>query len=143
MAWSWSHSAAAYATVEENIHGKSRRWLEECYGEWRVYFYFNGDTTAWDAAVYDLAVAEAREIDTDTLAMGIFEWAFELATCDNGGFNAYCCPDGCHTVSFDREEPDEPEDLPEVEEVEGSTQIIFVPKQGVHGKRKLNKRSTP
>ncbi len=39
------------------------------------------------------------ELDT---ADAIWQYASEdLRTCDNGGYNAWMCPWGCHTVSFD------------------------------------------
>ncbi len=61
---------------------------------------FDSDNFNEDA--YERAKIEATEL----IAKGIdicdfiYERAEQEATCDNGGFNAWMCPSGCHTVSF-------------------------------------------
>lgn len=42
------------------------------------------------------------QLSKDAIVDDIWERASNLATCDNGGFNAWMCPFGCdcHTVSF-------------------------------------------
>ena len=43
-----------------------------------------------------------RERGKEQMVDHIWEWMSdeEARTCDNGGFNAWACPEGCHTVSF-------------------------------------------
>lgn len=58
------------------------------------------DNEAFDSEAYAIALEESRSLPIDTLADYITERAETTATCDNGGFNAWVCPSGCHTVSF-------------------------------------------
>ena len=127
MAWSWSHTNEAYAAVEANIRAQSREWLEEVWAEWVA---ARGHTdnpkarpwneTFWseihffaqlDLRRYHLAIVRAKRKSSKELADFIWEKTQKLATCTNGGWEAWCCPFGrqCHMVPFDtQEEIEEP-----------------------------------
>ena len=47
--------------------------------------------------------ARIREHGKESVVNEIWEWMSNEEIgymCDNGGFNAWACPEGCHTVSF-------------------------------------------
>lgn len=107
--WEWSHTAEAYEDARKNLYRLSRKKLREIWAEWKVYRFMDDEsgTGGWDTGVYDEALKEAAELTKkasykDILADDIWEWMSELATCDNGGHNAWTCPYGCgcHTVIF-------------------------------------------
>ena len=106
--WGWSHTAEAYANAELQVQAKDRKWLVECWAEIQC------DTGGaeeygepeFSEALFAKATNDAEEMDDAALAAAIWEYAQELSTCDNGGYNAHCCPWGCHTVPFDPVELD-------------------------------------
>lgn len=103
MAWSWSHTNEAYAAAEQNVRNQDREWLEIVYGEWHAAELDDDgelDINSFNEEQYNEALAEAKELADDVLADYIWERMSDAATCDNGGFNAWACPSGCHTVSF-------------------------------------------
>ena len=105
MAWSWSHAPEAYDAAYKNVHNQTREWLEVCYAEWHALeLDENGDldTDSFNLDKYTDAIVETRELANDVLADYIWERMSEEAICDNGGFNAWACPSGCHLVSFSR-----------------------------------------
>lgn len=55
-------------------------------------------------------------VERDDVVEQIWEWASNNALCDNGGYRAWMCPDGCHTVPFDLEESEEEEAMNEMGE---------------------------
>jgi hypothetical protein len=57
-------------------------------------------------------------MEKDLLVDAIWEDMEEWRTCDNGGFNAWACPSGCHTVSFDSEEKKEEVEVVDATEVD-------------------------
>ena len=115
MAWSWSHTDEAYAEIEQQIHEKADAanngdqeasgWLQVVWSEW-VASNWKKDrvTTDLDLRKYERATARAKrqgeELGYDKLATDIWNWSSELATCTNGGGNAWCCPFGCHLIPF-------------------------------------------
>lgn len=104
MAWEWSHTAEAYSNANNNLYLKDRSWIVECYGEWHALETDDDgelDYNSFDQEAYSAAVEEAADMTIDELIDYIWNRMSEHATCDNGGFNAYCCPSGCHTVPFD------------------------------------------
>lgn len=103
MAWSWSHTAEAYDNARQNIENKDREWLEVCWAEWRAAEPKEYSEHEFNEKKYAKALVKAKKLPGDVLASDIWDKASEFATCDNGGFNAYCCPWGCHTVPFDLE----------------------------------------
>lgn len=108
MAWTWSHSAEAYAVARHNLGNLSRETLCEILAEWNA-----TDTCddGYGVSASDMDVERfereqatlvASPLGPDDLADAIWDLASEQATCDNGGFEAWMCPHGCgcHTVSF-------------------------------------------
>lgn len=96
MAWEWSHTPEAYATAKANLAKQDRKWLVECVAEIETR---NVGLDRWEHA-YAAAMLAAHELSNDELVEIIWDYASTYRTCDNGGFNAYMCPDGCHSVSF-------------------------------------------
>ena len=109
MAWSWSHSHEAYHNACENVHNKDREWLEIVYAEWHACKDPNEDCNEFNERKYNRALKRAKKLPGDVLADYIWERMEEYATCTNGGWQAWCCPSGCHLVSFDSESEDESE----------------------------------
>ena len=111
MAWSWSHTQQAYANAEANLRALPKEKLEVIFSEWRAAQGKGGiihDHNSFNERKYNRALAYAKTLDDETLADFIWELAAEHATCENGGYDARMCPSGCHTVSFDKEEEEEP-----------------------------------
>lgn len=102
MVWSWSHSPEAHEAAHNNVHGKDREWLEVCFAEWHAATDEDGelDPDIFDERKYNKALSRAKGLSSDVLAEQIWEWMEFEATCDNGGYNAWACPSGCHTVPF-------------------------------------------
>jgi hypothetical protein len=108
MAWSWSHTQEAYDNAYNNLHHEGREWLEIVYAEWEASKTDNEDDfEPFDEELYDKALMKAKDLPDDVLVDYIYDQMSEQATCDNGGFNAWACPYGCHTVSFDKEKEEE------------------------------------
>lgn len=104
MAWSWSHTGEAYAAARDNLARLPKEELEIIFAEWRAAQGKGGvieDSNRFSEKKYFRALAFAKTLPDDVLADFIWERAEESATCDNGGFNAWVCPSGCHRVSFD------------------------------------------
>ena len=107
MAMSWSHTQEAYATVEASLRLKDKEWLDIVYGEWNAAENDddgNLDINSFNEEKYEAALKEAKELSSDELADYIWTRMSEAATCDNGGYNAWACPSGCHTIPFSDEE---------------------------------------
>ena len=108
MAWSWSHSPEAYQNAQDNLDDQPLDWLRECLAEICASETDDfGASYSFDVATFDKRLAQIKA-DTcmaqDVLVDMIWRFAESQRTSDNGGFNAWCCPFGCHTVSFDKEE---------------------------------------
>jgi hypothetical protein len=122
VAWSWSHTSRAYRNVEVRIYRLPKKKLATIWAEWKVHFVgkdWEAKNALWmddegpEPADYDWHeeyekfLKEARNIikkkGKADLAEEVWDWAREYATCTNGGWQAYACPDGCgcHLVSFD------------------------------------------
>lgn len=115
MAWSWSHSTEAYQNARENLEKQSIDFLRAVYAEWNAQANAenayddigDSDEPGFDEQQYYQAYQEACEIPDDILCDFIWNKMEEQATCDNGGFNAWACPYGCHLISFSEENEDE------------------------------------
>lgn len=118
MAWSWSHTEEAYENARLNTHDLSQEELAVILAEWDAttpdedYGYSGGDLNDFDSEAYERALVERLKLPQDELAAKVWDLACDLRTCDNGGWNAWLCPYGCHTVPFDREGDDEAEPPP-------------------------------
>lgn len=99
MAWSWSHTEEAYTNAFTNLAGLPVKELRVIYAEWHA----TDECEGFNLELYERVLKQAKGIAVDILVSDIWEKTEELRTCDNGGFNAWVCPDGCHTVSFDRD----------------------------------------
>ena len=106
MAWSWSHTEQAYADAQENLSTLDRETLEIIFSEWRAAQGKHGAidpvSPGFSKRKHDRALKHAKTLAHETLVEFIWEKAAEFATCDNGGFEAWMCPQGCgpHCVSF-------------------------------------------
>ena len=113
MSWEWSHSNDAYENAYQNLHDLDRETLCTILAEWDMEIFNEGEYEKYDER--HAALMNDPYETCETLADQIWlqcsesqemhgEWFGR--TCDNGGFNAWVCPNGCHTVSFDRNEED-------------------------------------
>lgn len=116
MAWQWSHSAEAYENARQNLESMERETLEVIFAEWKatqgkcgIIGPYSEDFSERN---YNLALKLAETLPGDVLIDFIWEKAVELATCENGGADAWMCPYGCgsHFVPFDYIEGDSDED---------------------------------
>jgi hypothetical protein len=75
-------------------------WSEFVASNWRE----DRVTTGLDLRKYERAIARAKRqsesLGYDKLATDIWNWSSELATCTNGGWDAWVCPFGCHLLPF-------------------------------------------
>lgn len=103
MAWEWSHTNEAYDTARDNLDNAPRAWLNIAFAEWKAKEIENAnDEREPFGADYEQALVDAAQhMGRDALIEAIWDNASDQRTCDNGGFNAWMCPYGCHTVSFD------------------------------------------
>lgn len=104
MTWGWSHTAEAYANAQRQVEAKDRKWLVEVWSEIQAEVSsaaVDDGEPEFNEAWYAKATNDAEELDDAQLAAAIWEYAEMITRCDNGGFNAHCCPWGCHTVPFD------------------------------------------
>ena len=115
MAWSWSHTEEAYATVQEQLNSKAddanngdedaADWLHVVWSEW-VASNWQDDLimTDLDLQKYERCFVRAKRqgesLGYEKLAKDIWNWSSELATCTNGGHEAHLCPHGCHLLPF-------------------------------------------
>ena len=117
MAWDWSHTPEAYSNAKLNMMDLCHETLAVIYAEIRAHESEHNDKFSknkyteergegFSLAVYEPELLLARKMPSHELTEFIWSFMKEYRTCDNGGFNAYCCPGGCHTVSFDRKDED-------------------------------------
>lgn len=95
MAWEWSHTDEAYAYAREHVSRLSKGTLLTVLREWA----YQDRETAGRPGSFRLP-AGVRRLNQSTLADLVWDRAEEYHTCSNGGWEAYVCPDGCHTVPF-------------------------------------------
>jgi len=114
MAWEWSHASEAYSDAYAQVQRLPRADLLTILREWayedreksgRLRFP-NGKQVWTDARgrsrVRGFRLPNGiRRLSQDVLADLVWQRAEEHRTCTNGGWNAYLCPDGCHTVPFE------------------------------------------
>ena len=104
MAWSWSHSAQAYVYAHDQLEQFSRTELIEILAEWRMFDRHGHNDSAW-ADQWSVVLRNARKWASTRikgyLVQEIWERAERQATCDNGDWNAWMCPYGCHPHCVD------------------------------------------
>ena len=98
MAWEWSHTQEAYDNARDNLESLSLESLHIIWAE--IKSYQNDDKWNWER-FYNDNLDLAKRLSYNCLLDDIWDYMDNFRTCDNGGFNAWCCPYGCHTVSFD------------------------------------------
>ncbi len=104
MAWSWSHTQEAYDNACLNLALLDKSELDIIYGEWQAHIDESSSlVTGFDEKCYYIGLDIAKHTDVNILLDKIWTKVKAFATCDNGGFKAWVCPYGCHTVSFDKE----------------------------------------
>lgn len=117
MVWEWSHTEQAYDNVQENIKRQSREWKEIVFAEWRAAQRPKSDAfdERFNERKYERALKWVKtpgNMTDEALDEFIWERANAQRNCDNGGYNAHCCPYGCgpHCVEFgrlgDHDDPD-------------------------------------
>lgn len=101
MAWSWSHTVQAYEYAHSQLGQLDREKLLEIRREWYAsdpaQFATAFSQDKWDEAVRFQMFADLSD---EQLAEDIWDRAYTQQVCDNGGWNAWVCPFGCHTVPF-------------------------------------------
>lgn len=111
MSWSWSHTAEAYENARENLGRMAYQTLQIIWAEWEAFEpsrdepgrqFDSSSSSQLNEAKYKAALETAKTLPKDVLAEAIWDKASELATCTNGGWEAWLCPFGCgcHMVSF-------------------------------------------
>lgn len=102
MAWQWSHSQKAYDNAKSNLYKQSLQWLKICLAEIEAELPANSGN--FDERTYKTYMEAFKQCDNvDLYAESIWEvMSTDIRMCDNGGFNAWACPFGCHTVPFDK-----------------------------------------
>jgi hypothetical protein len=107
MAWDWSHTAEAYANARENLAHLELVDLHIIFGEWRANQLkggINADNFTFNEYRYRRAIPYAESLSREALEKWIWEKMEAQALCTNGGHDAWCCPYGCHVVTFDKKE---------------------------------------
>lgn len=104
MAWEWSHTAEGIDGARANLEALPVECLRTIYAEWEAWTGDSSSTSDFEEERYQVAMMEAGTMTADALAASIWSRMEVLRTCDQGGFDAWACPFGCHTVPFELEE---------------------------------------
>ena len=104
MIWRWDHCDRSYRNAKANLSDLCHETLAVISAEIKACRVSSSQKNELDEPKYQKELIMAREISSLSLIDLIWESMNSYRLCDEGGFNAYCCPYGCHTVSFDRKE---------------------------------------
>lgn len=106
MAWSWSHTQEAYDYARFRLTQLTNEHLIEIYAEWFSYTPGAPGADREDCIKISLTPGKrlAERMTRRELEQVIWDKMSDQATCDNGGWNAWACPYGCHTVPFGKKE---------------------------------------
>ncbi len=109
MAWEWSHTQSAYVYARKQMEGLDRETREIIAAEWMGTprdEYGGYGFSRLDEKRYRRGLRRAKTWDDERLNNMIWDNMADYATCDNGGYDAYCCPHGCgpHMVPFGPED---------------------------------------
>lgn len=104
MIWRWNHSNRSYGNAKANLSDLCHETLAVIYAEIKACRVLASGENKLDELEYKDELILARGMSSLSLVNLIWESMNSYRLCDEGGFNAYCCPYGCHTVSFDRKE---------------------------------------
>lgn len=122
MAWTWSHTAEAYGHARANLEALPAETLEAIAAEWTAAAPYlcleTGDGSRDPCGFADRSATRAQDhqdetghrlqspshappVPADPGAIWDLMAAEETGyRCDNGGWDAWACPEGCHTVPF-------------------------------------------
>jgi len=104
MSWSWSHTFAAYCYAKGELQEFDRSTLLEILAEWRMHDRHPDNDAAWPDQ-WPKALAAVTRLNEDVCTQSLVERVWDRAstqkTCDNGGWNAWMCPYGCHCHCVD------------------------------------------
>ncbi len=100
MSWRWSHSPEAFDQARQNVLAMPEEELAAIIAEYAAHRPWEGGPDGFDQDAYDQSIRETRDIPLDILANQVWELMSAQAICDEGGYHAWCCPFGCHHVSF-------------------------------------------
>ena len=115
MTWDWSHTQEAYDNVYYNISQLSLETLREIATEIKTYQDMlaqrpervieglSDREILWHPELHEMYLEQVNKLPADILVDLIYKFAAEQAECTNGGYEAYVCPYGCHSVSFNRD----------------------------------------
>lgn len=107
MAWSWSHNPEAYQDAHDQFNALPRETRNVIAAEWLAAIphprWGIGFHAELDERKYHHSLARVAAWTDERLDEYCWPRIDELATCDNGGWNAHCCPFGCmsHFVPFE------------------------------------------
>jgi hypothetical protein len=114
MAWSWSHTAEAYQNARDSFLELPPSTLRVILAEWVAAERDEYGEYDFNLRKYRKAIRENYRLERrlgphilESLAEDCWNRIEELATCDNGGWNCWVCPFGCHTVPFNRAETEQ------------------------------------
>jgi hypothetical protein len=107
MTWSWSHTDEAYQNVRDNIADLSQDTLKIILAEWQEYVAGGRKEREFNLDRYEKYLSAMSGLFIgETAQESIYQLAKQESNCENGGYEAWVCPYGCHRVSFDREQED-------------------------------------
>lgn len=107
MTWGWDHCNRSYRNAKANLFDLCHETLAVIYAEIKACHTSSSGENELDVPEYSDELLLARDIPSSSLVDFIWESMDSRRLCDEGGFNAYCCPYGCHTVSFERRETED------------------------------------
>lgn len=106
MAWEWSYSQEGLDNIRDNIMDmdidRAIEALAECKAQGsREDFEGGFDSDTFEVESKRLASELKRNgaYFADIIKEELASQSAKIATCDNGGFQVWICPFGCHTVS--------------------------------------------
>ena len=109
MAWAWSFTNEGVQNIRDNLFNLDKETLIEIYCEIKAstmteHFSYDFNDVKFEYLMKYVTDQVNHNLALDVIAEAIWTFASEeLRTCDNGGFYAWLCPYGCHTVSLDKE----------------------------------------
>lgn len=103
MAWEWSHTAEAYAYARQQVMTMNVETLRVVWAEWRARVADPDNPCSEDGfsqKKYRKAIRRSFTTPIEDMRTTVWEASEAQALCTNGGWEAWVCPWGCHTVPF-------------------------------------------
>lgn len=122
MAWEWSHSPEAYENLRFNMESfvesglawfgdeiasgtmQNLKDLEFCVESWAE-CKLNAEGKECNVENFDVAYTKGLEfirLGADIFTDSWYEMVESIRLCTDGGYEAFVCPTGCHTLPFDK-----------------------------------------